>query len=318
MQMKQNKTRSERQMSMGELCMAWQSAACHQVKPSTYACYATMIQKHIEPFMGEVAVGELDNHLLTEFIEEQREKGLSGNTIRLILFILKRILRFGEVRGLFPAEPLEFALPRDKGVEWKLLSPKDRRRLLLWLSSCRTNFEAGLLLSICTGIRVGELCGLKWEDLDLERGILSVRRTVSRIRNTGEAEGAARTVLYIGSPKSGTSNRVIPLSAPLVERLYRVKKEEGVYLLTGTARCMEPRGVQRRFKNLLRKMNIQEVNIHSLRHAFASQWIENGFDSKSLSEILGHSSVKITLDIYVHSSMDRKKAMMDQMDLSME
>lgn len=369
------------------LCEIWECTVRHQVKPSTFACYTTLIQKHIRPSIGSVPVRELDNQILLKFILERQEQGLAASTLRLILFLLKSAVRCGEKRRIFTAEPLDFFLPKDRGNGMRLLNRENRRKLLNRLSCCRTPFETGLFLSSCTGIRVGELCGLRWGDIDLEEGILHIRRTVSRIRNT-QAEGAgverngiqqngiqqngaqrnriqqngtqqneiqqngaeqnrinqngtqqsgteqsstkrhdteqpgteqpstehvSKTFLYIGSPKTETSQRDIPLPEFVLERLREKKGEECCYFLTGRLTCMEPRGVQRRFKNLLRKMGIPEVNIHSLRHSFASQWIENGFDSKTLSEVLGHASVKITMDIYVHSSMDRKRACMEKL-----
>lgn len=301
------------------LCGIWECAVRHQVKPSTFACYTTLIQKHILPAIGGIPVGELDNQVLLSFILERQEQGLSASTLRLILFLLKSAVRCGEKRRIFTAEPLDFFLPRDRGNGMKLLSRENRKKLLARLSCCRTPFETGLFLSSCTGIRVGELCGLKWGDIDLDDGVLHIRRTVSRIRNMqagSSGKGAdSKTFLYIGSPKTETSQRDIPLPAFVLEKLREKRGEENCYFLTGRLTCMEPRGVQRRFKNLLRKMGLPEVNIHSLRHSFASQWIESGFDSKTLSEVLGHASVKITMDIYVHSSMDRKRACMEQLSL---
>lgn len=299
--------------TVSQICEAWKLSMRYQVKPSTFACYATVIQKHIRPALGALEMEKLNNEIVTEFILDRQKQELSANTLRLILFLLKSIVRTGQRRGVYPAEPLDFFLPKDRGNELKLLSQDNRRKLLVWLSGCRTNFELGLLLSICTGIRVGELCGVRWEDVDTDEGILHIRRTVSRIRNTEVKTAAAKTRLYIGTPKTGTSQRDIPLPDFILPRLREKTRDGACYLLTGRLTCMEPRGVQRRFKNLLRKLKMPDVNIHALRHSFASQWIENGFDSKSLSEILGHSSVKITMDIYVHSNMGQKKAYMDQM-----
>ena len=299
--------------TISHLCEAWKLSMRYQVKPSTFACYATLIQKHIRPALGSVEMEKMDNEVLTEFILDRQRQGLSANTLRLILFLLKSIIHTGERRGIYPAETLEFFLPKDRGNEMRLLSQENRRKLLSWLAGCRTNFELGLLLSLSTGIRVGELCGLRWEDVDLDEGVLHIRRTVSRIRNTEQKNAAAKTRLYIGTPKTGTSQRDIPLPDFMLPRLGEKKRDGACYILTGRLSCMEPRGVQRRFKNLLRKLRLPDINIHALRHSFASQWIENGFDSKSLSEILGHSSVKITMDIYVHSNMSQKRAYMDQM-----
>lgn len=310
-----------------QLCEYWRMAVSYNVKPSTYACYSTIIQKHILPEIGELAVGEFDNQILINFIREKQHQGLAVSTQRLIIFLIKSMIKTGEEMGRYPAEPLRYYAPRMKYTKTKLMSHENFKILFKCLLLSRNSFELGMLISLCTGIRVGELCGLKWGDIDFSGGILQIRRTVSRIRNTNSPADSLptagspsstgsvpfKTMLYIGVPKTDTSLRDIPLPEFVLSRLKEKKQPDSSYILTGTEKCMEPRGVQRRFKNLLRKSQIPDINIHALRHAFASDWIENGFDSKALSEILGHSSVKITMDIYVHSNMEQKKAYMNQM-----
>lgn len=316
-----------------QLCEYWRMTVSYNVKPSTYACYSTIIQKHILPEIGELPVEGFDNQILVNFIREKQHQGLAVSTQRLIIFLIKSMMKTGEEMGRYPAEPLRYYVPRMKTTKTKLMSHENFKILFKRLLQSRNSFELGMLISLCTGIRVGELCGLKWGDIDFASGILQIRRTVSRIRNTNPSAdspspigtqspagslpstGSApfKTMLYIGAPKTGTSLRDIPLPEFVLSKLKEKKQPDPSYILTGTEKCMEPRGVQRRFKNLLRKSQIPDINIHALRHAFASDWIENGFDSKALSEILGHSSVKITMDIYVHSNMEQKKEYMNRM-----
>ena len=259
----------------------------------------------------------MDNEKLIKFICGLQDRGLSGNTVRLIIFLIKSMIKTGEEIGCATAESLRYCMPKVRNSTTRLMSEEHFRILLQRLLKARNDFETGLLISLCTGIRVGELCGLKWGDIDFNSGCLQIQRTVSRIKNTEAFSGkklpAAKTALFIGTPKTGTSARDIPLPDFILSRLCERRREASAFLLTGTERCMEPRGVQRRFKNLLKKQEIPYVNIHSLRHSFASNWIENGFDTKALSEILGHSSVKITMDIYVHSSMNQKKDYMNRL-----
>lgn len=311
--------------TFSQLCSEWEECVRYQVKPSTYAVYLTMLEKHILPELGRYQVRRMNNKIVDQFLQDRQEQDLSWNTMRLIIFLLKAILHTGEDKGFYTAEKIHYYIPKYKKPYMKVFERGDAERLISYLEDSDRIFEMGLLISICTGIRVGELCGLQWQDVNWGRGTLQINRTVSRIRNpemdkriergkdSDTHRNLAKTIVYIGTPKTGTSIREIPLPDFLIIKMLDNKRENSCYILTGTKKCMEPRGVQRRFKNLLRRCKIPDINIHSLRHAFASKWIENGFDSKALSEILGHSSVKITMDIYVHSNMEQKKAYMNRM-----
>lgn len=314
-----------KEMNFSQLCKQWADSVRYQVKPSTYGVYLTMIEKHILPDLGKVRVTELNNRMLEQYFQEKQSQELSWNTLRLIVFLLKAIVQMGEDAGIEPSERLHYHIPKYKKSSTRMIEHDHTERLLRYLEDSDKIFDMGLLISICTGIRVGELCGLQWGDVNWSGGTIRINRTVSRIRNpeTGskterrqrseEENDLSKTIIYVGTPKTGTSIREIPLPDFLILKMLRYKRDEPCYILTGKTKCMEPRGVQRRFKNLLRRRSIPEVNIHALRHAFASRWIENGFDSKALSEILGHSSVKITMDIYVHSNMEQKKLYMNRM-----
>ena len=314
-----------KEMNFSQLCKQWADSVRYQVKPSTYGVYLTMIEKHILPDLGKVRVTELNNQMLEQYFQEKQSQELSWNTLRLIVFLMKAIVQMGEDAGIEPFERLHYHIPKYKKLSTRMIEHDHTERLLRYLEDSDKIFDMGLLISICTGIRVGELCGLQWGDVNWSGGTIRINRTVSRIRNpetgskterrqrSGEENDLSKTIIYVGTPKTGTSIREIPLPDFLILKMLRYKRDEPCYILTGKTKCMEPRGVQRRFKNLLRRRSIPEVNIHSLRHAFASRWIENGFDSKALSEILGHSSVKITMDIYVHSNMEQKKLYMNRM-----
>jgi len=303
--------------TISQLCSQWEAAIRYKVKPTTYSVYFTVTEKHILPCLGGCQAEKLNNWILEQYLQEKQKEGLSWSTLRLIVFLLKGILHMGEENGIRTAEKLHFYIPKYKKPYMRMFDQDNSEKLLRYLEDSEECFELGLLICICTGIRVGELCGLQWKDVNWGRGTIQINRTVSRIRNL-ETEGISeetlsKTIIYIGTPKTGTSIREIPLPDFLILKMGKNRKDESSYILTGTSKCMEPRGVQRKFKNLLRKCGIPDINIHSLRHSFASRWIENGFDSKALSEILGHSSVKITLDIYVHSDLEQKKSYMNRM-----
>lgn len=171
----------------------------------------------------------------------------------------------------------------------------------------------GIYLSLRTGMRIGEVCALKWSDISFHTGTISISRTVQRLKAT-DTQSQPKTGLFIGPPKSDSSLRVIPLMpdmAALCARFYPGTPES--FVLTGTNQCMEPRKLQRRLKKYIDACGLKEVHFHTLRHTFATRCIEVGFDVKTLSEILGHSNIGVTLNQYVHPNMELKRENMGRL-----
>ncbi len=184
-----------------------------------------------------------------------------------------------------------------------MLSVSQQNSLVSYLSKSASPSDLGIFIASVTGIRIGELCALQWSDIDLEKRIIAVRKTMQRIKNIG---GKTATKIVITAPKSRTSEREIPIPEVLFSRLKSMKKCDDNYILTGEKIFSEPRTMQYRFKAILKKLNLPSVNFHSLRHIFATRCIAAGADVKTLSELLGHNSVEMTLNRYVHSSDERK------------
>ncbi|MFR8335320.1 MAG: site-specific integrase [Eisenbergiella massiliensis] len=175
----------------------------------------------------------------------------------------------------------------------------------------------GILLSGCSGIRIGELCALQWKDIQVEKGTLVIHKTMQRIRtfesewNGGKLISKTGTKIVIAGPKSRNSNREIPLPEYLLKLLVKEREDQERYIMPGKKKeYTEPRTLQYQFQRILKQLNIPAFNFHMLRHIFATNCIMQGFDMKTLSEILGHSSVSTTMRIYVHSDMERKKQLM--------
>ena len=196
-------------------------------------------------------------------------------------------------------------LPKVHRREAELLTRNQQLQLCRYLQRNPCTTSLCVLLSLYTGLRVGEVCGLMWRDIDFEKSILTVRRTVQRIRN-----GTHSTRILADTPKSCTSRRFIPIPKFLMKLLRDSRSNENCYILSGSNHIIEPRTLQRRFKSILKKADLPSVSYHSLRHAFATNCLQAGFDVKTLSEILGHASVETTLNRYVHTSMERKIACM--------
>lgn len=160
-----------------------------------------------------------------------------------------------------------------------------------------------------SGIRLGELCALTWEDIDLKEQVLHIRHTLQRIQNKEQYFGEPKTVLYLGSPKN-KRERTVPLHPQMIPILEKLEKNcyPSDYLLSGNSSPIEPRTMTSRFKKVLKSCGIRDFHFHTLRHTFATRCVESGMQIKALSEMLGHSSVKITMDRYVHLSMSFKQS----------
>ena len=287
-----------------EMFERWLTAIKLKVKMSTYACYQVKINKHILPVFGSLIYEKLTAGSIHGFIDNKLKNGLSAKYVSDIIIVFKSMAKYvSRVYGY--ANPLEnVILPKKEKKSIELLSESEQEKLCKFVLNNPDNTKIGVLLSYYAGLRIGEICGLKWHDIDLNKGIIKVERTVQRIYENGS------TRVIIDTPKSRSSVREIPLPLFLIEILKQVKADDLAYILSGTDKLIEPRTLQYRFKALLKKADLPSINYHRLRHMFATNCISLGFDIKTLSEILGHANVETTLNRYVHSSMERKIACM--------
>lgn len=292
-----------RNLTLNNLFSIWFTDIRLKVKESTYMNYMMKYEKHISLTLGKTLYERLTVDNLNSFIQCKLSSGLSAKYTADIAGLIKSVCRFAKKRFGYEDKSEFMAIPKGKATEKELLNKIEQTRLNSYLIDNPTLSNVGILLSSATGIRIGELCALKWENIDLEEKILTVKETAQRIKNIG---GATATKLVITSPKSSSSVREIPLPEFIVPLLKKLKSNDSCYLLSGTKNIIEPRVMQYRFKRILNELNLSEVSFHSLRHGFATNCIAIGVDVKTLSEILGHSSVEITLNRYVHSSMERK------------
>ena len=187
-------------------------------------------------------------------------------------------------------------------------SKAEQGRLFDYIYHRQDKYTVAVLLCLYTGLRLGELCALQWTDFDLENLTLSIKRTVQRVAVPGYM---TKTVLMITNPKSESSERIIPLTAQIVKLLIQLK--ENTPYVFGGEKPLDPRTMQYRFKKILKEAEIEEKHFHLLRHTFATNCVENRMDVKTLSEILGHSDVKITLNRYVHPTMELKRKQLEML-----
>lgn len=240
-------------------------------------------------------------------------KGLAPKTLSDILVIIKDTFNFMRSRGIASVRELKRLKIRVPQKEMRVFSLEEQKKLVSFLIKDLDISKCGILLSLYTGIRLGELCALKWENVSAEKKSIEIKKTVQRLRTNN---GKNKTGLFLTEPKSDTSSRVIPLPAFLSELLFQFRSESANFILSESSEhCPDPRTVQYKFKRYLSECGILDANFHVLRHTFATRCVELGFEIKSLSEILGHSSVTITLNRYVHSSLKLKTDNMNKLTL---
>ena len=289
------------------LFIEWVEAIKFRVKQSTLANYFGKAETHILPAFGDIQADELDASHVQKFIADKLNSGLSSNYVADIVILLKSVIKFAVSRYNIRNRIADVIMPKKKRAEVLLLSKPQQNRLQKYLSANHDLTSLGVALSLFTGLRIGELCALKWSDIDLPNRTVSVSKTIQRIKVQ------SGTQLVITEPKSISSVREIPIPDCIMPLLKQFCSQNNFYILSGAAKPVEPRTMQYRFQALLKKAKLPSIHFHALRHMFATNCVELGFDVKSLSEILGHSGVEITLNRYVHSSLERKKAFMNRL-----
>ena len=285
----------------------WLEVIKFRVKQSTLANYLGKAETHILPVFGDIRADEIDTYHVQQFISNKLNGGLSSNYVADIVILLKSVMKFAVNRYNIRNRIADVIMPKKKRADVLLLSKPQQNRLHKHLSANQDLTSLGVALSLFTGLRIGELCALKWSDVDLSNKTISVSRTIQRIKVQGG------TQLAITEPKSNSSVREIPIPDCIMPLLKKFCSKGELYILSGTEKPVEPRTMQYRFQALLKKAKLPSIHFHALRHMFATNCVELGFDVKSLSEILGHSGVEITLNRYVHSSLERKKAFMKKL-----
>lgn len=188
------------------------------------------------------------------------------------------------------------------------ISNIEQKRLLNYLKENMSLTSLGIFLSLYMGLRIGELCGLKWSDVDFQHKTLHIKRTVQRITST---DGIRKTKIVISTPKSTSSFRDIAIPDFLMDYFRMFREKNDFYILSGLDKPVEPRTMQYRYKKILQVADIENHNYHKLRHTFATNCAEHGFDIKTLSTVLGHSSVNLTLNRYVHPDFIYQRKMIN-------
>lgn len=294
------------QKRFGAYCDEWLQVNRSRIKESTYVKYLSMLEKHIRPCFGGCRPQALTSLMVEAFSRDLLDDGLSPKTVRDILAVLQSILRYMKKEvNILPS--VEIVFPKTQKKEMRILTREEQVRFTEYLISDMDECKFGVLLALLTGLRIGEICALKWGNISLRDRCLTVTATMQRMKDVSE-DAQQKTKIFISDPKSETSARQIPLTEYALQLCKKWQTNDDAFVLTGdSGRYLEPRTLQYRLQKYTADCGLDGVHFHVLRHTFATRCVEVGFEIKSLSEILGHTSPRFTLERYVHSSMELKR-----------
>lgn len=316
-------TPEERHTKIGEDSFSksaeeWLASLKPTLKRSSYSKYRNVLDKHLLPEFGDKKIVDIKRDDVSDFscrllVSGGKDgKGLAPKTVAGILSVMKNVMDYVrhvkcvcviDFDGLGVKQPMK---------QLRVFSTFEQARLSAFLLESLNLIKLGILLCLYTGLRIGELCALKWGDISFIEKKLSVTKTMQRIQ---EPDGNGhRTRIIIERPKSDCSVRDIPIPDEVFEILVDMKRPDGCFFLTGKESVfIEPRTMENHFDRIMKACGIDNATMHTCRHSFATRCVEVGFDIKTLSEILGHASVSITMNRYVHPSMELKQANMNKL-----
>lgn len=305
----------KKEIYYNEVMEKWLEEHRGQLAPSSYVKYRQLFASHIRPFFREIRVSDLSEEIVEEYrtMLESRQvsrtgRELSVSTVKCVLMLVNRGLAEAR-RSCDMDKVLKITTQRQRSrSEIQVFSEDEQRKLEIYLNSRLDISRACIYLCLYTGLRIGELCSLTWEDVNLEEGCIRVEKTLQRLPK--RQPGGKRTCLVMGKPKSSSSDRIIPFPDFMREKLkYFCRTGEGDrYILSGSAEApMDPRTLQYRYKKYLEEAKVPYRKFHTLRHTFASRCLMAGIDAKTLSELLGHADIQTTLNIYCHTTLQYKR-----------
>lgn len=300
-------------ITINDLAVLWKKDKRLYVKQSTYSAYALIVENQIIPTFGSLqSVTEGD---VQSFVIERLNAGLCQKYVKDILIVLKMIVRHGVKLGYLQHCEWDIKYPTSPDKqEVEVLTTANHRKILDYISRNFTFRNLGIYICLTTGLRIGEVCGLKWSDLDVERALLTVQRTIERIYLI-EDDGTKRTQIVVNTPKTINSAREIPLGKALMAMIRPLKKvvNGDYYVISNEQMPIEPRTYRNYYMKLMKQLGVPPLKFHGLRHSFATRCIESNCDYKTVSVLLGHANIATTLNLYVHPNMEQKKKCIDKM-----
>ncbi|MDY2887233.1 MAG: tyrosine-type recombinase/integrase [Malacoplasma sp.] len=300
-------------MKINEIIELWKKEKILYVKKSTYSAYLLLLENHISPYFGELY--DIQEKDVQDFALNKLTSGLSAKTVKDLIILIKMILKFAYKNKILEYKEIDIKFPTKSDTrDLVVLSIPDHKKLLKYVQENFTFKNLGIYICLSTGMRIGELCGLQWCDIDIDNGIIKVRKTVQRIYVVEQDK--RHTEILIDSPKTKNSIRDIPMTNELIKLIKPLKNivNNEFFVLTNDEKPTEPRTFRSYYQKLIKKLGLPNLKFHGLRHSFATRCIESKCDYKTVSVILGHSNISTTLNLYVHPNMEQKKKCVDQMN----
>lgn len=290
----------------------WLKSKKDILKPTSYNQYYNQCHKQLIPELINAKFSEITASDVNILLKKKLSLGYSPASVICYRTILLMIFRYARRNNIKCAVNDDIYFPGTGKNEVVAFSRSDQKQLMAYIHENPSVFNLAVHLSMYCGLRIGEVCALQWKDISLQKETLTISKTLIRLQQKESSE-KEKTQIVIQTPKSDSSIRTIPIPSFLLPVLKEYKADDDCFVITGTPHCMEPRVCLRKFKGLIQKAGISDYNFHACRHTFATRCVEVGMDPKTLSELLGHSSVKTTLDRYVHPSLDLKREQINKL-----
>lgn len=300
-------------LSFHQVADMWLSGKKATLKRSSYNHYSNQYYQHIYPIFSSVLFSSVTSEDINLFLKQKIYEDYSPATVIGLRTIILMILRYAKRNDIACSVRDDLYIPKNRQNDVKAFTRAEQKKIDDYLKEHPSVFNLSVYLSMYCGLRIGEVCALQWKDIHFDQGAICISKTLIRIQNKYDSDDCKTEVVF-QQPKTDSSMRVIPIPSFILPVIEKYKDQDEIFVITGKSGSMEPRVCLRKFKKMIHRIDVSDYTFHSCRHTFATRCIEVGMDAKTLSEILGHSSVKTTLDRYVHPSIDLKRSQMNKLE----